>query len=301
MANLKFPIVASVCTSSYPNPPHPINPLSTFFRSSFAGLFSVTIRQALFIAPCSHTFHYKCIRPLLESHHPAFSCPLCRTFADLEDDVEIEVEYLDPSEDGEPLEGKASPSGGEEIDIDIGSPPSEENGLVHPPPLPPPQHQHQHQHQHPQPGHHDVLMIEDMLPASRSNSGLGVRGEREGGGAETEVEGEGSGGGAGILSRMRASRRGTTPSRTHAHNAGGSGSAEGASPVPDFAADEQDEDMMDVSQHQLPYAHSGHLHLHAGGGVATEMGGVVLAASGEDGDDDDGVDLDGTVGAKRKR
>jgi hypothetical protein len=147
-------------------------------------------------------------------------------------------------------------------------------------------------------------MIEDMLPASRSNSGLGVRGEREGGGAETEVEGEGSG--AGILSRMRASRRGNTPSRTHANNAGGSGSAEGASPVPDFAADEQDEDMMDVSQHQLPYAHShhshghGHLHLHAGG-VAAEMGGVVLAASGEDGDDDDGVDLDGTVGAKRKR
>jgi hypothetical protein len=56
------------------------------------GLFSVTIRQALFIAPCSHTFHYKCIRPLLESHHPAFSCPLCRTFANLEEDVEVEVE-----------------------------------------------------------------------------------------------------------------------------------------------------------------------------------------------------------------
>ncbi|KAG6865074.1 hypothetical protein C0991_005303 [Blastosporella zonata] len=55
-------------------------------------LFGVTIRQALFIAPCSHTFHYKCIRPLLESHHPAFSCPLCRTFADLEEDVEIEPE-----------------------------------------------------------------------------------------------------------------------------------------------------------------------------------------------------------------
>ncbi|EDR09857.1 uncharacterized protein LACBIDRAFT_325720 [Laccaria bicolor S238N-H82] len=55
-------------------------------------LFGVTIRQALFIAPCSHTFHYKCIRPLLESHHPGFSCPLCRTFADLEEDVEVEHE-----------------------------------------------------------------------------------------------------------------------------------------------------------------------------------------------------------------
>ncbi|KAF8340232.1 hypothetical protein F5887DRAFT_444107 [Amanita rubescens] len=41
-------------------------------------LFAVSIRQALFIAPCSHTFHYKCIKPLLEAHHPAFSCPLGR-------------------------------------------------------------------------------------------------------------------------------------------------------------------------------------------------------------------------------
>lgn len=61
----------------------------------FPGLFGVTIRQALFIAPCSHTFHYKCIRPLLESHHPAFSCPLCRTFADLEEDVEVEIEAVE--------------------------------------------------------------------------------------------------------------------------------------------------------------------------------------------------------------
>ncbi|KAI9511960.1 SMAD/FHA domain-containing protein [Russula earlei] len=58
-------------------------------------LFSVTIRQALFIAPCSHAFHYKCIRPLLETHHPAFLCPLCRTFANLEEDVEIDVASID--------------------------------------------------------------------------------------------------------------------------------------------------------------------------------------------------------------
>ena len=56
------------------------------------GLFSVTIRQALFIAPCSHVFHYKCIRPYLETHHPAFSCPLCRSYADLDEDVEVEVD-----------------------------------------------------------------------------------------------------------------------------------------------------------------------------------------------------------------
>ncbi|KAF8749083.1 SMAD FHA protein [Rhizoctonia solani] len=56
----------------------------------FAGLFPVGILQSLFIAPCSHCFHYKCIRPLLIKHHPGFSCPLCRTFADLEEDVEQE-------------------------------------------------------------------------------------------------------------------------------------------------------------------------------------------------------------------
>lgn len=53
-------------------------------------LFSVTVCQSLFIAPCSHVFHYKCIRPLLQQHHPGFSCPLCRTFANLEEDVETE-------------------------------------------------------------------------------------------------------------------------------------------------------------------------------------------------------------------
>lgn len=56
-------------------------------------LFSVTVCQALFIAPCSHVFHYKCIRPMLNMHHPGFSCPLCRTFADLEADVEQDEEW----------------------------------------------------------------------------------------------------------------------------------------------------------------------------------------------------------------
>ncbi|GHJ84394.1 hypothetical protein NliqN6_0796 [Naganishia liquefaciens] len=53
-------------------------------------LFSVTVQQALFIAPCSHVFHYKCIRPMLQLHHPGFACPLCRTFHDLEADVELD-------------------------------------------------------------------------------------------------------------------------------------------------------------------------------------------------------------------
>ena len=57
-------------------------------------LFQVTICQSLFIAPCSHVFHYKCIRPLLALHHPGFSCPVCRSFADLEADVETEDEPM---------------------------------------------------------------------------------------------------------------------------------------------------------------------------------------------------------------
>ncbi|KAF8066540.1 hypothetical protein FPV67DRAFT_1195020 [Lyophyllum atratum] len=74
-------------------------------------LFAVTIRQALFIAPCSHTFHYKCIRPLLETHHPAFSCPLCRTFADLEEDVEVEVEYAEEEDELDGVGGEEGHAG----------------------------------------------------------------------------------------------------------------------------------------------------------------------------------------------
>ncbi|KAI9298048.1 SMAD/FHA domain-containing protein, partial [Neoconidiobolus thromboides FSU 785] len=42
--------------------------------------------QALFVSPCCHTFHYKCIYRLLIDG-PSFVCPLCRTYADLDADV----------------------------------------------------------------------------------------------------------------------------------------------------------------------------------------------------------------------
>ncbi|KAK3809249.1 MAG: SMAD/FHA domain-containing protein, partial [Benniella sp.] len=51
-------------------------------------LFRISSFQSLFVAPCSHVYHYKCIRPLLMSNHPGFLCPLCRTFADLDAVVE---------------------------------------------------------------------------------------------------------------------------------------------------------------------------------------------------------------------
>ncbi|KAI8059141.1 hypothetical protein BC940DRAFT_324088 [Gongronella butleri] len=46
--------------------------------------------QALFIAPCSHIFHYRCLRPILQQNFPGFSCPLCRTYSDLDATVAIE-------------------------------------------------------------------------------------------------------------------------------------------------------------------------------------------------------------------
>lgn len=45
--------------------------------------------QALFVAPCSHVWHYKCVRNLIHGPNwPNFLCPNCRFVADLEADVE---------------------------------------------------------------------------------------------------------------------------------------------------------------------------------------------------------------------
>lgn len=68
--------------------------------------------QCLFVAPCSHTWHFKCIRSLLMSpHYPIFICPNCRAAADLEAEVEdpedweqLEEELEDP---GKPEESRS--------------------------------------------------------------------------------------------------------------------------------------------------------------------------------------------------
>ncbi|KAA6408693.1 MAG: SMAD FHA domain-containing [Lasallia pustulata] len=53
-------------------------------------LMSVAPCQSLFVAPCSHVWHYKCIRPILIDHKtwPQFLCPNCRAVSDLEADVD---------------------------------------------------------------------------------------------------------------------------------------------------------------------------------------------------------------------
>lgn len=56
-------------------------------------LFAIAPFQALFVAPCSHTFHYKCLRPLL-INHPGFLCPLCRKYADLDASCNVEVDEV---------------------------------------------------------------------------------------------------------------------------------------------------------------------------------------------------------------
>ncbi|KAI7900230.1 SMAD/FHA domain-containing protein, partial [Cokeromyces recurvatus] len=55
-------------------------------------LYAIAPFQALFIAPCSHMFHFKCLRPIVFQNYPGFSCPLCRSYFDLEASVAVEVD-----------------------------------------------------------------------------------------------------------------------------------------------------------------------------------------------------------------
>ncbi|KAK9470710.1 uncharacterized protein V1510DRAFT_422259 [Dipodascopsis tothii] len=52
-------------------------------------LVAVAPCQALFVAPCSHVWHYKCIRPIVIKAYPQFLCPNCRAVCDLEADVDV--------------------------------------------------------------------------------------------------------------------------------------------------------------------------------------------------------------------
>ncbi|KAI0526374.1 SMAD/FHA domain-containing protein [Xylaria bambusicola] len=49
--------------------------------------------QSLFVAPCSHTWHFKCIREMLHGPSwPIFICPNCRATADLDAEIDEPAE-----------------------------------------------------------------------------------------------------------------------------------------------------------------------------------------------------------------
>ncbi len=71
---------------------------SKFSYSIHGGLTNSSLQpcQSLFVAPCSHTWHYKCIRVIINGPHwPHFICPNCRSVADLEAELE------DPTANGD--------------------------------------------------------------------------------------------------------------------------------------------------------------------------------------------------------
>ncbi|KAF5393905.1 hypothetical protein D9757_000358 [Collybiopsis confluens] len=201
-------------------------------------LYSLTPFQPLFVSSCSHTFHYKCIRPLIEKHYPGFCCPLCRTYADLEEDVEIEREEDDEEvEDDEDHEveveideeellavntrrgeidgegGGHRGSRGADIDVDVLMP--DEEGVAM---------REGDFHEEP----HAEEEEEEAAGGQRRRAGtadqrhvyLGIRGEAQYGG-ETEVESDFAGAGAGGSAAVRSVRRrgqGQGRGRGHARN-----------------------------------------------------------------------------------
>ncbi|KAI5956744.1 hypothetical protein KGF54_000361 [Candida jiufengensis] len=61
-------------------------------------LMKVDPCQAIFISPCSHHWHYKCIRPIIIKSYPQFYCPNCRTMCDLETDLDDDDDEDDDDE-----------------------------------------------------------------------------------------------------------------------------------------------------------------------------------------------------------
>ncbi|CCH58969.1 hypothetical protein TBLA_0B01260 [Henningerozyma blattae CBS 6284] len=66
--------------------------------------------QAIFISPCSHSWHFHCIRRLVMLQYPQFVCPNCRSTCDLESSLE------------------SSDSENEDIDIDMGGNDDDDDG-----------------------------------------------------------------------------------------------------------------------------------------------------------------------------
>ncbi|KAH9892922.1 RING finger protein [Xylariomycetidae sp. FL2044] len=66
---------------------------STSVQDCAICLSSIAPCQSLFVAPCSHTWHFKCIREMLNGPSwPIFMCPNCRATADLDAEVDEPAE-----------------------------------------------------------------------------------------------------------------------------------------------------------------------------------------------------------------
>lgn len=64
------------------------SPLQSGLSECAICLMKIDPCQAIFMSPCSHAWHYKCIRPIIIKSYPLFYCPNCRTMCDLETDLD---------------------------------------------------------------------------------------------------------------------------------------------------------------------------------------------------------------------
>ncbi|KAI0013967.1 RING finger protein [Xylariaceae sp. FL0662B] len=88
--------------------------------------------QSLFVAPCSHTWHYKCIREILNGpSRPIFMCPNCRATADLDAEVDEPSEEWQQLDSGmEDIQEDKSPDATSETNHEVVlSTPSQTNGI----------------------------------------------------------------------------------------------------------------------------------------------------------------------------
>ena len=72
--------------------------------------------QAIFISPCSHCWHFHCIRRLVLMSYPQFVCPNCRATCDLEASLESSDSDLDFGEEDEGEKGDQVSGSGQNRD-----------------------------------------------------------------------------------------------------------------------------------------------------------------------------------------
>ncbi|OUM54927.1 hypothetical protein BVG19_g4382 [[Candida] boidinii] len=61
-------------------------------------LSSIKPCQSVFVSSCSHSWHYKCIRPIIVKTYPQFLCPNCKAVCDMEEDLDDDTEEEEEDE-----------------------------------------------------------------------------------------------------------------------------------------------------------------------------------------------------------